>query len=597
MDKIAIISDLNLDYIWEEDKLDRIILGGSAVNAARSFRKHGIQPFIIGSVGKDDESKKMRELLQEEHFQAILSENEYPTGKCNIRFENSKRTTQSQKDNANQYDENIIPYLKEIEKDTGIFITTHFLKRALFENVKKLVDVLQKIENDIIVDIVPHRIYEYMNIQEFSELICFPIVLLICEAETILGLSGKSVSDNMDENCSHAINILATYLDVKFVDLRCGEGNISWQYLYARDSNGAYKVLHKKETGYSKIDEINRIGFGDELTAKTVNILYHRKPLTVWGYHWSKDAHQAARNEKKLLRIAVAIPGGKEETPCNFKCRFCFTECGTRFKNRRCITNNDVRMFIEEASRYVFCKEWTNYFFVSEGEPTLNPELGSIINEVSLYGGTITIFSNLYHLSEEIINTFKKVKSLFVCGKMYGIKSETNDFLTGVPGSFNQMMQNIKLLKDNGLAAEGRLGVQCVITTYNYDEVFEIFVWCRKNEIVPHIMMYRKQGYGRLYPEYDVPAEKVRELFQRCREYDREEYGYLWDAKLPIPVHGSCEIPGINMYLTNDGDLRLCACDEETLGHYPQVSVQDALQSERYINAAEQGGCLWFRDR
>lgn len=596
MDEIIIISDLNLDCIWIDGKKESLILGGCAVNAARSFRRHGLQPFIIGSVGDDAEGVKLRELLEEEHLKAIVFQNEYPTGKCDVCFQNGIRTIQSQKDNANQYDENILECLKKIKTDTGVFITTHFLKRASSENVRKLVDILQTIENDIIVDIVPHRIYEYINIQQFAELISFPIELLICEAETVLKLSGESISDNMDEICFRAINILATYLDVKFVDLRCGYGNISWQYLYVRDFNGTYKLLERKETGYNTIDETEKVGFGDELTAKTVNIIYERKPLTVWGYHWERDVQEVARNAKKLLRIAVAIPGGGKEAPCNFKCRFCFTECGMRFKEQKCITNSDVRNFIKEASKYVYSRELTNYFLVSEGEPTLNSELGSIINEISLYGGTITIFSNLYYLPKEILNTFKTVKNLFVCGKMYGIRSETNDYLTGISGSFNQMMKNIKLLKESGLAAEGRLGVQCVITTYNYDEIFDIFVWCRKNEIVPHIMMYRKQGYGRNYPEYDVPIEEVRELFRRFQEYDRKEYGFSWDAELPIPVHGSCEIPGINIYLTNNGDLRLCACDEQTLGLYPEVRLKDVLQSERYIRAANQGRCLWFKD-
>ena len=100
MEKIIIVSDLNLDYIWVEDSLRKICLGGCAVNAARSFSKYGMQPVIIGSVGNDSDGTKVKELLEREHIEAILSENQYATGKCNIYFKDGKRTTSSQTVNS-----------------------------------------------------------------------------------------------------------------------------------------------------------------------------------------------------------------------------------------------------------------------------------------------------------------------------------------------------------------------------------------------------------------------------------------------------------------------------------------------------------------
>ena len=597
MDKIAIISDINIDKIWVDSKLTTIRLGGCAVNAARSFQKRFVQPIIIGSVGKDEEAITVKNLLEKEHFRYLLNSSEYPTGVCNITYDNGVRNTKSQKCNANQYDCNVAKALTQIDDDAYIFITTHFLLRACNEDRTKMLKTLKNLKNKIIVDIVPHRIYEKINFQKFIDQFSFPIFLLIAEAETILYMNNKYQKEynNLDEICNIAIKYIETKLDVQYVALRCGTGNISWQYLYRRNDVGRFILYKKINTGYETLDLEEGIGFGDELTANTLNLICHRKPPTVWGNHWEKDIHKAARKEGKLLRIAVAIPGGMAEQPCNFKCRFCFTEYGTRFKGKNCVTNNTVRHFVKDASYYTYNDKYTNYFLVSEGEPTLNPELCPILEEISGLGGTITIFTNLYELSDELISTFKKIKNLFVCGKMYGINDITNDYLTQVSGSFKKMMHNIELLREAGLAAEGRLGVQCVITSYNYDQVFEIFKWCREKEIVPHIMMYRKQGFGELYPEYEVPTERIQELFERCSMYDREKYGYEWQAKLPMLVHGECEIPGINIYLTNDGSLRLCACDQQTLGHYPEESIKDVLESKRFKKAAENGGCLWFK--
>lgn len=319
------------------------------------------------------------------------------------------------------------------------------------------------------------------------------------------------------------------------------------------------------------------------------------KPNTVWGYYWDKEIQEECRKEKKLLRAAVAIPGGKPGLECNLRCIFCFTECGKRFSGEKCIDNKTTIRFLREASRYAYDKKLMNYFLVSEGEPTLNPELIPMLEEISSLGGTITIFSNLLELSPKMIETFSSIKNLFICGKMYGYTEETNDYLTGVPGSFIRMKRNIDILIDKGLARENRLGVQCVLTSRNIEECFDIFKWARGNNVVPHLMMFRKQGYGENREELELSIEKLTCFFVQCAEYDKEHYGYQWDAKLPLMVHGDCNIPGINIYLTNSGELKLCACADSGIGNYFDDKLEDILYSEKFEKARKSGGCLMYR--
>ena len=75
-------------------------------------------------------------------------------------------------------------------------------------------------------------------------------------------------------------------------------------------------------------------------------------------------------------------------------------------------------------------------------EETLNKNLVPVLNKVAEYGGTMSIFSNLYELTEEQIEAFTNLKNLFVCGKMYGICPQTNDYLTNTKGSFEKMMNS-----------------------------------------------------------------------------------------------------------------------------------------------------------
>ena len=318
------------------------------------------------------------------------------------------------------------------------------------------------------------------------------------------------------------------------------------------------------------------------------------KPNTVWGYYWPEEIQKNARMEKKLLRAAAAIPGGPSGCECNLKCIFCFTKCGTRFSNDRTINNQMVLDFLKDATQYVYNKELMNYFLVSEGEPTLNPDLIPMLKEISSLGGTMTIFSNLLALSDEIVDAFAEIKNLFVCGKMYGFTPETNDYLTGVKGSYEQMMLNIEKLKDRGLASENRLGIQCVLTSYNIGEAFEIFRWARENNIVPHMMMFRKQGYGEDHAELELPIEKLQEYFKQCSDYDKAVLGYEWNPRLPLLVNGDCCIPGINIYLTNNGDLKMCACSDIPLGNYFEEDLKTVLFSEEFQEVRDKGKCLMY---
>ena len=314
------------------------------------------------------------------------------------------------------------------------------------------------------------------------------------------------------------------------------------------------------------------------------NTMNQATPALVYGYYWGEDTIRKCKEEGKLLRLSIAIPGGPVTKPCNLRCIFCFTECGTRQNHGKVIDNEMCLKFIKEGSKYAYDSDQMSYFFVSEGEPTLNAGLVDVLTETSKLGGTMTIFSNLYDLTDEQFTVFSELDNLFVCGKLYGITPEVNDYLTGKQGSYEAMMKNIRRLSELGLAQEKRLGIQCVVTAYNYHEIFDMYKWARENSIVPHLMMYRPQGLGSRHLELDLPQEKLLELYAKISEYDKEKYGYDWKPQLPLLVMGHCSVPGVNLYLTTNGDVHVCAGDVRSYGNYFDHSIETMMNSELYKN-------------
>ncbi len=108
-------------------------------------------------------------------------------------------------------------------------------------------------------------------------------------------------------------------------------------------------------------------------------------------------------------------------------------------------------------------------------------------------------------------------------------------------------------------------------------------------------MMFRKQGYGEDRAELELPIERLKRFFIKCSEYDKDKYSYVWDAKLPLMVHGDCNIPGINIYLTNNGELKLCACSDSAIGNYFNDNLENVLLSQEFEHARENGGCLMYK--
>lgn len=179
----------------------------------------------------------------------------------------------------------------------------------------------------------------------------------------------------------------------------------------------------------------------------------------------------------------------------------------------------------------------------------------------------------------------KKNHNLFVCGKIYSLDDKKGDYLMGMrgdnAGAHKKIMENLIRLQKLGLADEGRLGMQCVVTAYNADEILDIFKFSRDNGIVPHVMPFRAQGRGVKTRYLEVPAEKLKAIYQTCANYDKETYGYEWVANPPVMGYGQCVIPGNNIFIVTNGNVNICAGIEENIGNIRQQPLEMIVHHPR----------------
>lgn len=324
-------------------------------------------------------------------------------------------------------------------------------------------------------------------------------------------------------------------------------------------------------------------------------------PPLVWGYRWPEEQVQGARNQRKLLRASIAIPGGNPPDECNLKCIFCFTDGGQRSRSTHALTSDEAVDVLKKASAYAYSPDSMNYFFCSEGEPTKNPKLPSILEETAKLGGTMTIFTNLLEIPDETMESFADNHNLFVCGKLYSLDPKKGDYLMGMrgnnAGAHKKIMENIRKLQRLGLATEGRLGVQCVVTSENADEIVDIFKWGRDNGIVPHVMPFRPQGRGAKTDYLEVPASQLKAIYQSCADYDKTANGYEWVADPPVMGYGKCVIPGNNIYVVTNGDVHICAGLEEVVGNVRTDSMEMIVHHPRMDHFRQNFSvCPWLTE-
>jgi radical SAM protein with 4Fe4S-binding SPASM domain len=103
---------------------------------------------------------------------------------------------------------------------------------------------------------------------------------------------------------------------------------------------------------------------------------------------------------------------------------------------------------------------------LSGGEPTLRSDWAKTAYEITEKGMELGIISNALNWDDSTIDDLERV-SPFSVGFSVDGEEKTHDYLRGVDGSFEKVFENIRKVKDRGLAT-------CAITTVNSRNIDEL---------------------------------------------------------------------------------------------------------------------------
>ena len=112
---------------------------------------------------------------------------------------------------------------------------------------------------------------------------------------------------------------------------------------------------------------------------------------------------------------------------------------------------------------------------ITGGEPLLHPGFADIYRHAKEKGMLVTVFSNGTLFNEAILDLFCDLPPQLIEISLYGATEKTYETITGVAGSFNRCIKNVRAIRQRHL----NLGLKTVLLTHNRHELKQMRAMAR----------------------------------------------------------------------------------------------------------------------
>ncbi len=289
----------------------------------------------------------------------------------------------------------------------------------------------------------------------------------------------------------------------------------------------------------------------------------------IFGAEFSKKEIQATADSQRLLSMEIEF-----NRNCNFKCIYCYVQDDSH--DRKELTKEEARDVIIQARDLGAQK-----IIVLGGEPMLYPHIMEMVQFMREQGMEIELFTNGANMSE---TAAKKLcdYGVVVVLKMNSTDEELQDILSGRKGAYKHIHSAFENLKKAGYPDKTQMGISTIICRQNFPELIDMWGWLRDQKINPYFEMITPQGNARENGMLEVESWKVKELFERIAQIDRERYGYNWEPQPPL-VGGQCLRHQFSCAVNAYGDVLPCIGVTIPVGNIREAKLANILKDSEVI--------------
>ena len=295
--------------------------------------------------------------------------------------------------------------------------------------------------------------------------------------------------------------------------------------------------------------------------------------------------------------LMLDIDFGRE---CSLRCPTCFRRKNTVDDSVAPDLTFDELLDVISEARKIGLREIK---ICGAGEPLENPNLLRLARQLTEWKIGLSIFTKGHVLgsdemaarifAHEGVRTAKHLASLLfelktsMLVSFQSFRSEVQDRLVGnIRGYTVRRNKAVNLLANTGFnkCLPTRMAFcSNPITRQNYDEILDIYVYCRKRNILPitaMLMVSGKQLDGAFLEKVDVSDEKKLDLFTSIYKYNIDTgiqtLETITDQGIsPMPGIHVCNQVATGLYITCNGNITSCPGDSKVIGN-----VRDKALSE-----------------
>lgn len=215
------------------------------------------------------------------------------------------------------------------------------------------------------------------------------------------------------------------------------------------------------------------------------------------------------RHSKNLKKDIASVCQFELTFGCDLHCRHCYTDCynkSTYLKKE--LTVGQIKYILDKIQR-----AGVIWLCLTGGDPLIRPDFLDIYSYAKEKGFIITVFTNGYSLTRQMIRSFKE-KSPFVLEiTVNSVTERSYEDISQVQGSFSKVMKNIEIILKENIP----LKIKTQITRDNLEEVPKIknFVEGLGLEFSPSHILYPRLN-GDLKPcDLRITAQEALDLYGR----------------------------------------------------------------------------------
>jgi len=261
---------------------------------------------------------------------------------------------------------------------------------------------------------------------------------------------------------------------------------------------------------------------------------------------------------KKLEYLMLNLPFA-----CNYRCRKC---CNSERKGigyeATDLHISEIISIINEAKKIGI----RVLVIAGEGEPFLYRRIKTIIKKASELGIISYIFTNGSILNKKNLFFVKKHNSSLIIN-MDSLNKERYEMFTGVKGSFDKIMKNLKnareIFKDTYSKKTDirRIAINTVISQHNMDELSKLLKFCG-NDFVWVLNEPIDIGRASINPEF-IYSNEMKKMFKQFSKYSGPLESIL--------NHRWCAYMRNGISVGRDGNVLACAYALETVGRFGNI--------------------------